>query len=128
MNNSEFAEYFKKRTKQIALRAIKLCKKLFKTEEGRIIGRQFLKSSTSVAANYRAVCRARSGAEFFSKLSIVVEEADESAFWLEIILESGMAKEIGEEQETENMLKEANEILAVASSARKTVRTNKGNE
>lgn len=127
MNNNEFAEYFKKRTKQLSLRAIKLCKKLFKTEEGRIIGRQFLRSSTSVAANYRAVCRARSRAEFFSKLSIVVEEADESVFWLEIIIESEMAKAIEAEKETEDMLKEANEILAVASSARKTVRTNSEN-
>ena len=79
-----FVEEFKKRTKQFVLRSIKLFQSLPQTEEARIIGKQFLRSSSSVGSNYRAVCRARSKAEFYAKLSIVVEEADESLFWLEI--------------------------------------------
>ncbi|MGH9789756.1 MAG: four helix bundle protein [Candidatus Acidiferrales bacterium] len=77
------AEELKKRTKQFAIRVIKLFRSLPKTEEARIIGRQLLRSATSVAANYRAVCRARSKPEFIAKLGLVVEEADESALWLE---------------------------------------------
>ena len=93
---------------------------LAKTDEARIIGKQLLRSATSVAANYRAVCRSRSSAEFYSKISIVVEEADESVFWLEIIIEAGIlpAKRVGE------LLKEANEILSVVGKARFTASQN----
>jgi len=73
----EYREAFKQRLKLFALRAIKLYQALPKTGEAQIIGKQLLRSATSVAANYRASCRARSGKEFQSKLSIVVEEADE---------------------------------------------------
>jgi four helix bundle protein len=62
-----------------------------KTEEARILGRQVLRSGTSVAANYHAVCRARSKAEFTAKLGVVVEEADETVFWLELLVESGLS-------------------------------------
>jgi len=79
---------FKKRTKDLALRIIKLFQVLPKTDEARIIEKQLLRSATSVAANYRASCRARSDAEFFSKISIVVEEADETLFWLEMLFEA----------------------------------------
>jgi four helix bundle protein len=72
------------RTKVFVLDAIKFYQSLPKTEEAKMIGRQFMRSSSSVGANYRAACRSRSKAEFYSKLSIVVEEADETAFWLEI--------------------------------------------
>jgi len=121
MTNAEFAEYFKNRTKKFGLNIIKSFQKLPKTEEARTIGKQLLRSATSTAANYRAVCRARSDAEFFSKLSIVVEEADESVFWLEILLESEIviASEISN---TKSLLKEANEILSVVASSRKTMR------
>ena len=81
-------EALKNRTKTFALNTISLFQSLPKTEEAKIIGRQLLRSSTSVAANYRATCRARSEAEFFSKISIVVEESDESLFWLEILQDS----------------------------------------
>ncbi|MES2762003.1 MAG: four helix bundle protein [Bacteroidota bacterium] len=77
-----FAEEFKTKTKKFAIDIIIFCKSLPKSDEGFIIKKQLIRSATSVAANYRAVCRARSDAEFFSKLSIVVEEADESVFWM----------------------------------------------
>jgi four helix bundle protein len=77
----------KKRTKGFAKRIIELCRKLPYNREGRLIGNQIFRSGTSVAANYRAACRARSKADFISKLTIVEEEADETLFWLELIIE-----------------------------------------
>ena len=121
MTNAEFAEYFKKRTKQFSIKIIKCFQNLPKTEEARIVGKQLVRSATSTAANYRAVCRARSDAEFFSKLSIVVEEADESVFWLEILLEAELIKTT-EITNTNFLLKEANEILSVVASSRKTMK------
>lgn len=84
----EFAEAFKSRTKKFVVDNINFFKTLPKTEEAKIIGRQLLRSSSSVGANYRAACRARSQAEFHAKLSIVVEEADESVFWMEVLIEA----------------------------------------
>ena len=84
-------EALKERTKRFALNVIAFCKHLPKTEESKIIRSQLIRSATSVGANYRAASRARSDAEFYSKISIVVEEADESLFWLELIEESQMA-------------------------------------
>lgn len=83
------AEELKKRTKQFAVRIVRLYRALRKTEEGRIVGRQLLRSGTSIAANYRAVCRSRSRPEFIAKIGIVVEEADETVFWLELLVETG---------------------------------------
>ena len=77
----------KRRTKEFAKEIIRLCRKLPNNREGRLIGDQIFRSGTSIAANYRAACRARSKAEFISKLAIVEEEADETLFWLEIIIE-----------------------------------------
>ena len=77
-------EQLKARTKQFAIRIVRVFKGLPKNDEARIIGKQLLRAGTSVAANYRAVCRSRSKAEFISKMSVVVEEADETAFWLEL--------------------------------------------
>lgn len=99
----------KLRTKQYALRIIKLVKALPNTIDGRTISNQLIRSGTSVGANYRAVCRARSNAEFIAKLGIVIEEADESAFWLEIIIESGLMKK----ELIEPLLQETNEIVAI---------------
>jgi four helix bundle protein len=113
----DFIENFKLRTKKFVVDNIKLFKILPKTEEAKIIGRQLLRSSSSVGANYRAACRARSKAEFHSKLSIVVEEADESVFWMEILIEA----EILETEQIEILMNEANEILKVVAKARKTV-------
>jgi four helix bundle protein len=91
---SEFAENFRNSTKKFVVDNIKLFRTLPKTEEAKIIGRQLLKSSSSVGSNYRAVCRARSEAEFHSKISIVVEEADESVFWMEILVEAEIVNQI----------------------------------
>ena len=115
-----FAEEFKQRTKFFALEIIKFSRTLAKTDEALIIKKQLLRSSFSVAANYRAVCRARSDAEFYSKLCIVVEEADESVFWLEILIES----EIISGQQSKTLLKEMNEILAIVSKSKKTFKLN----
>jgi four helix bundle protein len=85
---------------------------------GQIIGRQLLRSATSVGANYRAACRAQSRAEFAAKLSIVVEEADGSLYWLEILSESGLVKP----ERLRELVKEADELVAIATSSRKTVK------
>src|SRR5580698_4035183 len=84
------SEILKQRTKHFALLLIRLCRTIPSSQEGRIITRQLLRSATSVAANYRAVCRARSRADFISKLGIVLEEADESLFWLELLVDAGL--------------------------------------
>ncbi len=118
---TNFAEEFKARTKKLAVDVIIYCKSLPKTEEAFIIKKQLIKSSTSVAANYRAVCRARSDAEFFSKLSIVVEEADETVFWFEIIQEA----EILNNKQTVTLFNEATEILKIVAKSRKTVKDKK---
>lgn len=113
----DFIEAFKKRTKQFVIDNIKLFQNLPRTEEARIIGRQLMRSSSSVGANYRAACRARSKAEFHAKLSIVVEEADESLFWMEILIEANLIPVL----QIERLMKEATEILKVVASARKKV-------
>lgn len=115
-----FSDEFRKRTKKFAIRAVKLYQSLIRSGEADILGKQFLRSATSVAANYRAACRARSKAEFISKLGIVVEEADESVFWLEMLIEAEIITEI----KAGDLLKEATEIMKVASAARKTAKEN----
>jgi len=117
----EFAEAFKIRTKKFVVDNIKFFRTLPKTEEAKIIGRQLLRSSSSVGSNYRAACRARSQAEFHSKLSTVVEEADESAFWMEILVEA----EIVKSSELNHLSDEASQILRIVSASRKTVSRNK---
>jgi len=114
------AEALKKRTKDFALRVLRLCQALPKTYMGDAIGKQLLRSATSVGANYRAACRARSQAEFSAKLQIVIEEADESAFWLELIEESGLLPK----ECLTDLRKEADELTAIFVSSRKTVTRN----
>jgi four helix bundle protein len=97
------------RTKQFALRILRLYRALPAKEEARILGRQVLRSGTSVGANYRAACRARSRAEFIAKLGIVLEEADETVFWLELLLEGGIVKH----EKLDALLKEAEELTAI---------------
>lgn len=116
-----FSDDFRKRTKEFALRSVKLYQALPKTGEAYILGKQYLRSATSTAANYRAACRARSRAEFIAKLGIVVEEADESVFWLELLTESEIIKEAA----VSDVLKEANEIMRIAAVSRKTAKENK---
>ena len=117
----DFAEVMRNRTKKFVVDNIKFYRTLPKTEEAKIIGRQLLRSSSSVGANYRAACRARSKAEFHSKLSIVVEEADESVFWMEILIEAEVVKP----SELNYLSDEANQILKIASASRKTVSSKK---
>ena len=113
----EFAEMFKNRTKKFVVDNIRFFKTLPKTEEAKIIGRQLLRSASSVGANYRAACRARSQAEFHAKLSIVVEEADEAAFWMEVLIDAEIVKRL----DLALLLDEANQILKIVSASRKTV-------
>lgn len=119
----EFAEMFKSRTKKFVVDNIKLFRTLPKTEDAKIVGRQLLRSSSSVGSNYRAACRARSKAEFHSKLSTVVEEADESVFWMEILVEA----EIVKSTDLTYLLNEGNQILRIVSASRKTVSKNQSN-
>src|SRR6059036_1770700 len=97
MNMLEQAKQLQDRTKKFAIRIIKAFAGLPKDEAARIIGRQFLRSGTSVAANYRAACRARSAADFISKINNVAQEADETLFWLELLVEANLipAKVVG---------------------------------
>ena len=86
-----FGEALRRRTKAFALDVLEFCRGLPKTDEAMVIGRQLLRSGMAVGANYRAASRARSAAEFVSKISIVVEEADETLYWLETLLEASIA-------------------------------------
>jgi len=97
---------------------VRLFRHLPKTDEARIIGKQLLRCGTSVAANYRAVCRARSPAEFLAKIGVVVEEADETVFWLEFLIETGLVTA----KRLQPLLDEANEILAIVAASQKTAR------
>jgi four helix bundle protein len=106
----------KKRTKQFALRILKLVAALPRTIAGRTIGGQLARSGTSVAANYRAACCARSRAEFISRLGVVEEEADESALWLELLIEGELMKK----ELVETLWTEADEIVAIMTSSRKS--------
>jgi len=104
----DYIEQLKSKSKNIALRVIRLYQNLPKTGDAQVIGKQLLRSGTSLAANYRAACRARSNAEFFSKISIVIEETDETMFWLELLWEAQiMKKELLQDLyiETESFLK-----------------------
>jgi four helix bundle protein len=107
----------KQRTKAFALRVIKLANTLSKDFVGRRLGDQLLRSGTSVAANYRSACRARSKADFVNKLGIVEEEADECALWLELLMESGIVPRA----RLAGLLGEANELTAMMVASRKSL-------
>jgi len=115
-------EELKKRTKQFALRVIKLVLALPDTPWGRVAGHQLLRAGTAVGANYRAACRARSRAEFVAKLGTVIEEADESAYWLELIVDSALM----EAKLVTELHQEADEITAIMTSSRKSAQKNAG--
>ena len=104
------------RLKSFALRVLKLAEALPKTRTGNVIAHQIVRSGTSVAANYRALCRAKSRSDFIYKTSIIEEEADETAFWLELIIDTKLlpAKKV------EALLAEANEITAMIVATRRT--------
>lgn len=109
----------KERTKKFALSVIQFTSSIPKKPEADVIRHQIIRSGTSVGANYRAACRARSRAEFISKIGIVEEEADETAYWLELLAESGLAQPA----QTLELLKEARELVAICSASRRTAKS-----
>ncbi|MFH1969708.1 MAG: four helix bundle protein [Verrucomicrobiota bacterium] len=113
-------EDLKHRTKQFALRIMKLIGALPGTVVGRVVGGQLVRAGTSVGANYRAACRARSSAEFAAKLGIVEEESDECGYWLELIVDGGLMPQ----SKIELLLQEANELTAIMVASIKTTRRN----
>jgi four helix bundle protein len=111
----------KARTKRFALRVMTLVDVLPNTVIGRVIANQIMRSATSVGANYRGACRARSRAEFISKIGVVEEEADETAFWLELIIDS----KIRRIKQITPLLDEANELVAIMAASRKSAIANR---
>lgn len=114
-------EELKKRTKKFALEVIKLAESFPRRITADIIARQLIKSATSVGANYRSACKAQSRPHFISKMNIVLEEADESLYWLELLIESGLVKE----NNIKNLVSEASELIAIFTASIKTARKNK---
>jgi four helix bundle protein len=108
----------KQRTKAFALRIIRMTQALPRNREADVIGRQVLRSATSIAANYRAAGRGRSKAEFTAKLGVVIEETDETVLWLELLAESGIVKPI----RLRSLLDEANQLLAVFAASWRTLK------
>ena len=114
------ADELRRRTKQFALRIIRLVAALPKTIEGRAIANQLVRCGTSVSANYRAACRARSRNEFIDKMGVVLEEADETQLWLELIIESKLLPV----KRVEPLLDEASELVAIFVASRKSASSN----
>lgn len=112
-----FVEQLKKRTRKFGVDAILFCDFLKQKKASTVVTYQLVKSATSIGANYRAACRGRSQAEFFSKICIVVEEADESVFWLEVIEESNLSND---KIELERLLNEGTEILKIMTKTKDT--------
>lgn len=115
------SDELKKRTKAFALRVIRLVEWLPEKRTADVLGRQLLRSGTSVGANYRSACRARSTADFISKMGIVEEEADESIYWMELLIEAGIV----ESGKLESLIKEADELLAITVASIKTAKKNR---
>jgi len=111
-------QQFKVRTKQLALRVIRLVEALPNNRTANVIGNELLRSATSVGANYRAACRAKSTADLIAKLSIVEEEADETIYWLELLIESSLMSS----EKLKDLMHEASEILAMTVASIKTLR------
>ena len=111
----------KARTKAFAVRSFTLVDALPKNVQGRAVANQIIRSGTSVAANYRAACRARSRAEFIAKIGVVEEEADETLFWLELIVETKLL----ELKRIKSLLREADELVAIMAASRKSAVANR---
>ena len=118
MEKDSFSDNLKKRTKDFAHRCVKLALALPQTVFGNHLRKQLIKSSTSVASNYRAACLAQSKSDFVSKLSIVIEEADEFCFWLEFIAEEKLLSE----NQVSELLEEGRELMAIFITSRKTAK------
>jgi four helix bundle protein len=114
-------EKLRERTKEFAIRIIRLFQALPQSKEAQIIGGQLLRCGTAVGANYRAACHSRSRADFISKMGIVVEEADESVFWIELLADLGIMKK----ERLDDVLQEARELTAIFSASRQTAKRNK---
>ena len=110
------------RTKQFALRVIQFCEGMPKDETSRILVRQLLRSGTSVGANYRAACLAKSKPSFISKMGDVLEEADESGYWVELLVDSGKT----DQQKASPLINESRELVAIAISSINTAKSNSG--
>ena len=123
MNIELRGEDLKRRTKQFSIRVIHVCESLPPKPAAKVIANQLVRSATSVGANYRAVCRARSNADFVSKMGVVLEEADESSYWLELLVESGLVAE----QKLSELLREAEELTAIFAASRITASGNRTN-
>ncbi|HKR95586.1 MAG TPA: four helix bundle protein [Candidatus Angelobacter sp.] len=115
---SSQSEQLRERTKSFALRIVRLFRSLPKSTEAQVMGKQLLRYGTSVAANYRAACRARSRAEFVAKLGIVLEEVDESVLWIEMLIDL----EILKEQRSAQLLDEARQLTAIFTASRQTAK------
>src|SRR5271169_1870117 len=109
-------EQLRDRTKAFALRVIRLFRSLPYRTDTQVLGKQLLRCGTSVAANYRAVCRSRSKAEFVARIGIVAEEADEAVLWLELLIESGILKA----EKAQKLLAEARELAAMFTASQQT--------
>jgi four helix bundle protein len=120
MNNLEFAIKMQQRTMVFAVQTVKFFVKLPKTDEARIPGKQLLRAGTSVGANYRAVCRSKSEADFISKMGTVVEEADECGFWLDLLRNSGVCPKAA----IQPLKTEAEELLRIFSTSLNTAKQN----
>ena len=112
-------EQMRNRSKAFALRVIRLFRSLPYRTDTQVLGKQLLRCGTSVAANYRAVCRARSKAEFIARIGIVAEEADETVLWLELLVESGIVPQ----EKVEELLAEARELTAIFTASQQTARS-----
>lgn len=122
MNTNRPEWSLKRRTKRFALDVIAFVESLPTGDTCRVLGRQLLRSGTSVGANYRAACRAKSNADFINRMGTVEEEADESGYWLELLIESGKASE----PKAAPLVTEANELVAIAVSSINTARKSGG--
>ena len=119
MLNTKKEDNLKDRTKQFALRVIRLCEALPKGKTAVVIDRQLLRCGTSVGANYRAACRARSPAEFIAKMGIVEEECDECLYWMELLVEAQLLAQ----DAVKDLMDEASQLVAIAISSIKTARS-----
>ncbi|MFH0983595.1 MAG: four helix bundle protein [Planctomycetota bacterium] len=112
---------FKKRTRALAIRVIRLVRALPKSPVGDVLGKQLLRCGTSVGSNYRAACRAKSRLDFIAKMKIVEEECDESLYWMDLLIESGLVKAAL----LRDLMEEADEILSLIVASIKTARSPK---
>ena len=113
-------EELRRRTRRFAVEVVRFCRTLPRTDEATIVGRQLLRSGTGVGSNYRAACRPRSDADFIAKLGTAIEEADETAFWLEVLIEAGMVTE----RVTTSLYRECDELIRILVASRETARSN----